>query len=126
MHDMAIPRNNILIMDNGINKRMGVVIDWWFYCYSIIRNFPSFIKRFKKWINTQVFITFIIIRYFILICFLSSLMSLVWCFVLTETLIDLLDLYIIIFKLKNTYIGLTVLGIGTSMPDAITTIALAK
>ena len=126
MHDMAIPRNNILIMDNGINKRMGVVIDWWFYCFSIIRNFPSFIKRFKKWINTQVFITFIIIRYFILICFLSSLMSLVWCFVLTETLIDLLDLYIIIFKLKNTYIGLTVLGIGTSMPDAITTIALAK
>ena len=66
------------------------------------------------------------IRYFILICFLSSLMSLVWCFVLTEILIDLLDLYIIIFKLNNTYIGLTVLGIGTSMPDAITTIALAK
>ena len=126
MHDMAIPRNNILIMDNGINKRMGVVIDWWFYCYSIIRNFPSFIKRFKKWINTQVFFTLIIKRYFILICFLSSLMSLVWCFVLTETLIDLLDLYIIIFKLNNTYIGLTVLGIGTSMPDAITTIALAK
>ena len=126
MHDMAIPRNNILIMDNGINKRMGVVIDWWFYCYSIIRNFPSFIKRFKKWINTQVFFTLIIKRYFILICFLSSLMSLVWCFVLTEMLIDLLDLYIIIFKLNNTYIGLTVLGIGTSMPDAITTIALAK
>ena len=126
MHDMAIHRYNILIMDNGINRTIGVVVDRWFYCFIIIRIFPSFIKRFKKWINTQVFFTLIIKRYFILICFLSSLMSLVWCFVLTEMLIDLLDLYIIIFKLNNTYIGLTVLGIGTSMPDAITTIALAK
>ena len=126
MHDMAIHRYDILIMDNGINRTMGVVVDRWFYCFIIIRIFPSFIKRFKKLINTQVFFTLIIKRYFILICFLSSLMSLVWCFVLTEMLIDLLDLYIIIFKLNNTYIGLTVLGIGTSMPDAITTIALAK
>ena len=53
-------------------------------------------------------------------------MSLLWCYVLTEMLIDLLDLFIIIFKLNNTYIGLTILGIGTSVPDAITTIALAK
>ena len=41
-------------------------------------------------------------------------------------LIDLLNLFSVIFKLNNTFMGLTILGIGNSLPDALTTIALAK
>ena len=41
-------------------------------------------------------------------------------------LIDLLSLYVVVFKLDNTFMGLTVLGIGNALPDALTTIALAK
>jgi len=41
-------------------------------------------------------------------------------------LIDLLGLYVIVFRLDTTFMGLTVLGIGNALPDALTTIALAK
>lgn len=41
-------------------------------------------------------------------------------------LIDLLELFVIVFRLDTTFMGLTVLGIGNALPDALTTIALAK
>ena len=41
-------------------------------------------------------------------------------------LIDLLSLYVVVFQLDSTFMGLTVLGIGNALPDALTTIALAK
>lgn len=41
-------------------------------------------------------------------------------------LIDLLNTYILIFNLDETFMGLTILGIGNALPDALTTIALAK
>ncbi len=41
-------------------------------------------------------------------------------------LIDLLNVFVIVFKLDSTYMGLTVLGVGNALPDALTTIALAK
>jgi Ca2+/Na+ antiporter len=41
-------------------------------------------------------------------------------------LIDLLSLYVILFKLDTTFMGLTVLGVGNALPDALTTVALAK
>jgi len=41
-------------------------------------------------------------------------------------LIDLLNAFVVIFKLSNTYMGLTILGVGNALPDSFTTIALAK
>jgi Ca2+/Na+ antiporter len=41
-------------------------------------------------------------------------------------LIDLLNTYILIFDLDETFMGLTILGIGNALPDGVTTIALAK
>jgi len=41
-------------------------------------------------------------------------------------LIDLLNTYIIIFNLDETFMGLTILGVGNALPDGITTITLAK
>jgi len=41
-------------------------------------------------------------------------------------LIDLLNTYLVIAKLNSTYMGLTIIGIGNALPDALTTIALAK
>lgn len=61
-----------------------------------------------------------------MICLLSTLIGLVWTFVLSEMLIDLLNTYIVIAKLDNTYMGLTVIGIGNALPDALTTIELAQ
>jgi Ca2+/Na+ antiporter len=60
------------------------------------------------------------------ICLVSTLMGLIWTFVLSEMLIDLLNTYIVIAKLDNTYMGLTVIGIGNALPDALTTIELAQ
>lgn len=53
-------------------------------------------------------------------------MGLMWTYVLSDMLIDMLNLFAVIFKLDNTYMGITILGIGNSLPDALTTIALAK
>jgi len=63
--------------------------------------------------------------YFSGICVLSTILGLVWTFILSEMLIDLLNTYIVIAKLDNTYMGLTVIGVGNALPDALTTIALA-
>ena len=53
-------------------------------------------------------------------------MGLMWTYILSDLLIDMLNLFAVIFKLDNTYMGITILGIGNSLPDALTTIALAK
>ena len=49
-----------------------------------------------------------------------------WTYVASQMLIDLLGLFVIVFKLDTTYMGLTILGVGNALPDALTTIALAK
>ncbi len=41
-------------------------------------------------------------------------------------LIDLLNVFIVIFRFDETFMGLTILGVGNALPDALTTIALAK
>ena len=41
-------------------------------------------------------------------------------------LIDLLNTFTALFKLDNTFMGLTILAIGNALPDAFTTIAIAR
>ena len=53
-------------------------------------------------------------------------MGLMWTYVLSDMLIDMLNLFEVIFKLDTTYMGITILGIGNSLPDSLTTIALAR
>lgn len=60
-----------------------------------------------------------------LISIIGTLVGLLWTYVLSEMLIGLLNLFVVIFKLDNTFMGLTILGIGNALPDALTTIALA-
>ena len=64
--------------------------------------------------------------YFWLITSIGTIWGLLWTYIATKILIDLLNAFIVVFKLNNTYMGLTVLGIGNALPDALTTIALAK
>jgi len=56
----------------------------------------------------------------------GTVIGLIWTYIVTTILIDLLGFYILIYKLNNTYMGLTILGIGNALPDALTTISLAK
>ena len=56
----------------------------------------------------------------------GTILGLLWTYVLSDMLIDLLNLFVVVFRLNNTYMGLTILGIGNALPDALTTIALAK
>lgn len=41
-------------------------------------------------------------------------------------LIDILQFLGMVSKLNKTYLGLTVIAVGNALPDAVTTIALAK
>jgi len=64
--------------------------------------------------------------YFLGISILSTVLGLLWTYIACNMLVDLLSSFQVIFKLNSTYMGLTILGVGNALPDAITTIALAK
>ena len=64
--------------------------------------------------------------YFFAICVLGTILGLLWTYVVSSMLIDLLSFFVVVFKLDSTFMGLTILGIGNALPDALTTIALAK
>ena len=57
---------------------------------------------------------------------LSVLLGMLWSYHLIAILIDLLNSLGMILKLTTVYIGLTILAVGNALPDALTTIALAK
>lgn len=63
---------------------------------------------------------------FLLMNVLSIVSGCLWAFVVIEVLVDLMTTVGLIAKLSNTFLGLTVLAIGNALPDALTTIALAK
>lgn len=52
--------------------------------------------------------------------------GLMWTYMLIGTLIDMLDVFGLIFNLEKTYLGLTILAVGNALPDALTTFALIK
>ena len=52
--------------------------------------------------------------------------ALLWTYLISGILIDLLNYLGLVSKLDTTYMGLTVIAVGNALPDAITTIALAK
>lgn len=52
--------------------------------------------------------------------------ALAWTYVLVNVLVDLLECTGTILNLNKTFMGLTILAVGASMPDAITTITLCK
>jgi len=49
-----------------------------------------------------------------------------WTYIVSGTLIDLLNFLGMVSKLDSTYMGLTIIAVGNALPDAVTTIALAK
>lgn len=64
--------------------------------------------------------------YFFFICVLGLILGLLWTYVVSDMLIDLLNSFTVILKLDKTFMGLVILGVGNALPDALTTIALAK
>lgn len=61
-----------------------------------------------------------------MIAVIGTISGLIWTYIACSMLIDILDVYVIIFNLNKTFMGLTILGIGNALPDSLTTIALAK
>lgn len=57
---------------------------------------------------------------------LGTILGLLWTYIASDMLIDLLALFVVVFNLDATYMGLTILGVGNALPDALCTIALAK
>lgn len=52
--------------------------------------------------------------------------TLMFTYIITKLLVDIIQVYIIIYDINETFMGITLLGIGNALPDALTTIALAK
>jgi Ca2+/Na+ antiporter len=49
-----------------------------------------------------------------------------WTYIACDWLVEILNMYTAIFGLDETYMGLTILAVGNSLPDSLTTIQLAK
>lgn len=56
----------------------------------------------------------------------SVIVSVLWTKVASEVLIDSLSFTGLMANLSSTYLGLTVIAVGSALPDGITTIALAR
>ena len=65
-------------------------------------------------------------KYYWLIAIVATLSALMWTYLMSEMLVDLLGTYLDIMKLDKTFMGMTVLGIGNALDDALVTIALAN
>jgi len=56
----------------------------------------------------------------------SVLSGMMWSYLVIAVLIDLLTCIGVLARLSKVFIGLTVLAVGNALPDALTTLALAK
>lgn len=65
-------------------------------------------------------------RYFFFICVVGVIVGILWTKTICEALIDTLNFTGVMANMSTTYLGLTVIAIGNALPDAITTVALAK
>lgn len=65
-------------------------------------------------------------KYYIILEFAGSVGALTWTYIVSGILIDLLNFLGMVLKLDSTFMGLTVIAVGNALPDAVTTIALAK
>jgi len=57
---------------------------------------------------------------------LSAISGLLWVYIISLILIDLLNMIGVIAHLDTTFLGLTIMAIGNAIPDAILAISLAK
>ena len=64
-------------------------------------------------------------KYLIFIEILGLFMSIIWTYLISTILIDLLQMWTIFTGISATYMGLTVIAVGSALPDAITTLALS-
>jgi Ca2+/Na+ antiporter len=64
--------------------------------------------------------------YYPLIELFGTIGALMWTYLVSGILIDLLQFLGMLSKLNSTYLGLTVIAVGNALPDGVTTIALAK
>ena len=65
--------------------------------------------------------------------YINNKKIILFCCIVRNTLWSIMDICsifyayrFVVFRLDTTFMGLTVLGIGNALPDALTTIALAK
>ena len=64
--------------------------------------------------------------YFIGLNLGSAMVGLIWSYVVSSILIDLLSMIGIIARLDSTYLGLTILAVGNALPDSLTVVSLSK
>lgn len=65
-------------------------------------------------------------KYFLLINIMGLLGGLMWTYILVTSMIDIIESFGIILNLNKTFLGLTIMAIGSSIPDAFTTIHLCR
>jgi len=62
----------------------------------------------------------------ILLCIFSFAMSIIWIWAVAQVLIDILQLIGILLNIPATFLGMTLLSLGNSLPDLTLNCALAK
>lgn len=65
-------------------------------------------------------------RYIAVLEILGLVMSVIWTYIVSSILIDLLQMWTVFTGLSATYMGLTIVAVGSALPDAVTTLALSS
>lgn len=64
--------------------------------------------------------------YFIIMIIFALINGLLWNKLLCEILVNSINFIGIIFDISSSFLGMVVLSIGNALPDALTTLAIAK
>ena len=64
-------------------------------------------------------------KYIAAIEIIGLTMSVIWTYLVSSVLIDLLQMWTIFSGISPTYMGLTIIAVGSALPDAVTTLALS-
>lgn len=55
-----------------------------------------------------------------------TICSLIWAYLLTGILIDILNFFGMVTNLSSAYLGMTIIALGNSIPDALVTRLIAQ
>ena len=92
----------------------------WLLCVPVAALISGIFYRFSPEDRTKT------PSFFFLITMIGSVLGILWTKLICEVMIDSLNFIGVMASISSTYLGLTIIAIGNSLPDALTTIALAN
>jgi len=121
------------------NQRLLTVMPW-ASCFFVIIATNNIVTFFTNWIMMAIVFPVLLLTSFIiykttyrnkmpenliLLCIYCFAMSIFWIYVISNVIIDLINIFGAMFQINSSVLALTVLALGISVPDLVLNTSLA-